>query len=258
LPHAFMKRLCRDIGGVAFEDATEFLDRLRAIKSEEELTRIRATAQMQDEIFSRVLLSAKPGMRDIDVTSLAQREGQILGSEQGIFLGHSAPLGQRSGLLGRHFQARRIQEGDHLSLLIENNGPGGFYTEMARTLVFGKASQELLDGFAAVEEGQRHTLALLKPGASAKEVAVAHDEFMVSRGLPPETRLYCHGQGYDMVERPLVRHDESMRIETDMCLAVHPGHETASIFAVICDNYIVGASGVGSCLHATPKKIFEL
>ena len=24
-----------------------------------------------------------------------------------------------------------------------------------------------------------------------------------------------------------------------MCLAVHPGYETASLFAVICDNYFV-------------------
>jgi hypothetical protein len=43
-----------------------------------------------------------------------------------------------------------------------------------------------------------------------------------------------------------------------MNLAVHPGYETDSIFAVICDNYIVGADGPGACLHATPKQVFEL
>jgi hypothetical protein len=36
--------------------------------------------------------------------------------------------------------------------------------------------------------------------------------------LPPETRLYAHGQGYDMVERPLIRADESMWFEEGMCL----------------------------------------
>jgi hypothetical protein len=52
---------------------------------------IRAAAEMQDEIFAKVLAHIKPGMRDIDVTAYAQYEGQRLGSEQGIFLGGSAP-----------------------------------------------------------------------------------------------------------------------------------------------------------------------
>ena len=58
--------------------------------------------------------------------------------------------------------------------------------------------------------------------------------------LPPELRLYAHGQGYDLVERPLIRADETMTIEADMNFAVHPGYETPSIFAVICDNYLIG------------------
>ena len=89
MSHAFMQRLARDLGGAVFEDSTGFVDRLKAIKSDEEIALIRATARMQDEIFEKILAEAKPGMRDIEIASLAQREGQILGSEQGIFLGHS-------------------------------------------------------------------------------------------------------------------------------------------------------------------------
>jgi Xaa-Pro aminopeptidase len=81
---------------------------------------------------------------------------------------------------------------------------------------------------------------------------------MRKRGLPPELRLYSHGQGYDMVERPLIRRDETMALAAGMNLAVHPGYETPEIFAVICDNYLIGADGPGACLHRTEKKIFEL
>jgi len=35
---------------------------------------------------------------------------------------------------------------------------------------------------------------------------------MRSRGLPAELRLYAHGQGYDLVERPLIRADETMNL----------------------------------------------
>jgi Xaa-Pro aminopeptidase len=192
------------------------------------------------------------------VTSHAQHVAQKLGSEQGIFLGASAKIGVRSGFMGRHFQNRTLEAGDHLSLLIEINGPGGFYTEIARTICLGKASQELLDGFAAVKAAQDHTLALIRPGMPAREIAEAHDTYMIAHDMPPEIRLYSHGQGYDMVERPLIRRDETMSIAEGMNLAVHPGFETDAIFAVICDNYLVGAHGPGPCLHATPKKIFEV
>ena len=75
-------------------------------------------------------------------------------------------------------------------------------------------------------------LSLLRPGVPAREVAAAHDRYMQARGLPEETRLYCHGQGYDMVERPLVRADDAMTVEAGMCLAVHPGTQTERMFAV--------------------------
>jgi Xaa-Pro aminopeptidase len=259
MPYRFVARIEHDLGGCAkFVDATEFVDRLKAIKSEEEIALIRRAAAMQDEVFARVLKRIRPGMRDTEVTALAQYEGRVLGSEQGLFLGSSAPLGERSDFIDRHQQGRTLKAGEHFSLLIENNGPGGFYAEIARTIVLGKASNEVIDGFETVKEAQAHTLARIKPGASCRDIAAAHDEFMRARGLPPELRLYCHGQGYDLVERPLVRFDETMALEENMNLAVHPGYQTASLFAVICDNYLVGRDGPGECLHRTEKKVFEV
>ena len=61
-----------------------------------------------------------------------------------------------------------------------------------------------------------------------------------------------------MVERPLIRRDETMPLAEGMCLAVHPGFDDGRVFAVICDNYMIESHGASACLHATEKKIFEL
>ena len=82
-------------------------------------------------------------MRDVDVTAMAYREGWTQGSSQGIYLGASAPMGKPSLLIGRHFQDRPLQTGDHMTFLVEVNGPGGYFTEVGRTIVLGKASAEL-------------------------------------------------------------------------------------------------------------------
>jgi Xaa-Pro aminopeptidase len=259
MPHGFVAYLDTAFSGKAeISDETEFIDHAKAVKSDEEIALIRKAAEMQDAVFSKVLSHIKPGMRDFEVAALAQYEGQLLGSEQGIFLGMSARMGQPAFFAQRHFQGRTIRPGDHLSLLIENNGAGGFYAELSRTIVMGKVSQELLDGFEIVKEAQAHTLRKFKPGASCREVALAHNEFMKQKGAPPESRVYSHSQGYDLIERPLIRSDETMSLEKGMNMSVHPAYATSSMFAHICDNYLVEENGVSECLHQTPKQIFEL
>jgi Xaa-Pro aminopeptidase len=70
--------------------------------------------------------------------------------------------------------------------------------------------------------------------------------------------VYAHSQGYDLIERPLVRSDEAMTLERGMNMVVHPGYATGTMFAHICDNYLVTENGASDCLHKTPKRIFEL
>jgi Xaa-Pro aminopeptidase len=205
-----------------------------------------------------VVAAVKPGMRDSEVTALAQYEGERLGSEQGLFRCSSAPPGEPAILRGRHYQGRAMKPGDYMTLLIENNGPGGQYCELARTFVLGKASHELRDDFAVVCEAQKHTVNNLKPGAAPAAIYASHNAFMTQHGAPPELRLYGHSQGYDLVERPLLRADETMPLAADMNLAVHPGFFTKTSFIFICDNFLIHKDGSTEHLHKAEQKIWEL
>jgi Xaa-Pro aminopeptidase len=246
------------VSGAKFIDATGFVDAIKAIKSEEEIALIRRAAAMQDAQWSHVIGAVKPGMRDSEITALAQYQGELLGSEQGLFRCSSAPLGEPAILRGRHHQGRIMRRGDYMTLLIENNGPGGHYAELARTFVFGKASPELTDAFAVVRDAQQQTAGNLKPGASCAEIYARHNDYMQSRGAPPERRLFGHSQGYDLVERPLLRDDETMRLAANMNVAVHPAFLSSTNFAFICDNFLIGGNGAVERLHKTEAKIWEL
>ena len=59
-------------------------------------------------MFALLATMVKPGMRDTEITARAQYEGRLLGSEQGLFLGRSAPLDRPSGFADRHLQGRRL------------------------------------------------------------------------------------------------------------------------------------------------------
>jgi len=240
-------------------DATELVDGIKAVKSSEEIEWIRRAAAMQDEIMAKIGEYVRPGMRDFEVMAYAQYLGQLAGSETGYFIGSSAPKGQAANPVHKPYHGRRIGEGDMLLFQAENSGPGGFFVHLGRVFVFGKAWPELVDSFGAAIEAREHTLGMLKPGASCRELFAAHNAHMRFRGFPEERRLYAHGQGYDLVERPLIRDDEPMAIAANMNIGIHT-HPSASNqrYFTATDNFLVHADGSVERLHRTPERIFEL
>jgi Xaa-Pro aminopeptidase len=250
--------LRRTLTRAKFTDSSDSIDRIKAVKSPEELERIRKTATLQDKAMEETFAQVKPGMRELEVAAIAEHVGHKHGSEQGLFLAGSGPVGTAAVFANRYQQNRVLREGDQFTILIENNGPGGFYTELGRTCVLGKASQEMKDEFAFVLAAQKFTLERLVPGARCSEIFAEYNDFMKKNRRPEEKRLHSHGQGYDMVERPLVRHDETMVIEKNMNMVCHPTYVTEHTYSWCCDNFLIGEDGVAERLHRFPQKIFEL
>ena len=241
-----------------FVDAADMVDRIKAIKSAEERDLIRRAAAMQDGAMRAAFDAIEPGMRDRDVAAIAQCYSQRHGSEDGIYLCASMPADAPSAFSQRHYQNRVIQEGDVIALLVEDSGPGGMYAELGRTCVVGKASAELKDEFAFAVEARKFNLGLLKPGTPCADIFAAYNDFMRKNGRPEERRLHCHGQGYDLVERPLIRSDEPMTIAQDMNIVVHPTYMRGHVLSWVCDNYLIEANGPSERLHRFPEAITEL
>jgi Xaa-Pro aminopeptidase len=116
----------------------------------------------------------------------------------------------------------------------------------------------LTEAVATAIELQTATLKLFRPGADPAEIWRAHNRLSEQRGVLPETRAYAHGQGYDLVERPLIRDDEPMSLQAGMNIAVHPTVGNDRVWAWVCDNYLITETGVSECLHQTPKDIICL
>lgn len=241
-----------------FVDASDLVDRIKVIKSREELELIKRTARMQDGAMRAAFAAVEPGLREADISGIAECYSRRHGGENGIYLCASGPVGSPCHIAQRHYQNRVIQAGDYVTLLVEDSGPGGYYTELGRTCVVGKVPQQMRDEFAFTLAARRFTLDLLKPGASCKTIWDEYNAFMRRNGRPAEARLYCHGQGYDLVERPLVRNDEPMTIAKNMNIVVHPTYVYNNMTSWVCDNYLIEDHGPGERLHRFPEEVVEL
>jgi hypothetical protein len=52
--------------------------------------------------------------------------------------------------------------------------------------------------------------------------------------------------------------DETMKIKAGINMAVHPSAITDTVWANVCDNYLITENGPGPCIHKTPKEIIVL
>jgi Xaa-Pro aminopeptidase len=253
----FYEYLRKEVFEASFVDSTDLVDQIKAIKSDEEIAFIKKTTALQDQAIEFAERAIRPGRRDFEIVADIIHKVTDLGSEEQLVIGGSGPLGRPVPMQKRHFQNRMVREGDQFTLMVEVNGPGGMYAEIGRIFFLGKVPSELSDAYELCRETQKVALKLIKPGGDPGEIWQANNEFLEKNGQLPETRLFAHGQGYDLVERPAIRDDEPMKLQARMNITVHPIIGSEKIWVWVCDNYLITASGVES-LHRSPQEIFEV
>jgi Xaa-Pro aminopeptidase len=254
---ALYEYLRNNLPEATFVEATDLVDQIKAIKSDEEIALIKKTTALQDEAIKYAKKTIQPGRRDFEIIADIIHKVTDLGSEEQLVIGGSGPLGKPVPMQKRHFQNRMVREGDQFTLMIEVNGPGGMYAEIGRIFYLGKVPPELYDAYELCKETQKVTLKLIRPGTDPAEIWRVNNEFLMKKGQLPETRLFAHGQGYDLVERPAIRDDEPMKLQAQMNITVHPIIGSDRIWVWVCDNYLITESGVEP-LHKSTQEIFSI
>jgi Xaa-Pro aminopeptidase len=253
----FYEHLTKNLPGASFLEVSDMVDEIKAVKSDEEIAFIRRTTALQDEAIEYAKTVIRPGRKDFEIIADIVHKVTSLGSEEQLVIGASGLPGRPVPMQKRHFQNRTVQKGDQFTLMIEVNGPGGMYGEIGRIFSLGKVPAELSEAYELCKETQKVTLRLLKPGANPADIWNANNEFLTSKGQLPETRLFAHGQGYDLVERPAIRDDEPMKLKARMNITVHPIIGSDKVWVWVCDNYLITETGI-EALHRSPQEIFEI
>lgn len=257
IPAATYLYMKEHLRGIELVDATDLVDEIKAIKSEDEMEYIRKAVQIQDIAAAAVPSILRPGKYEYELRSELTRILTDLGSEEQWIMIASEKPGVSTGQHPTFFQNRRIDKGDQVLIMIEVNGPGGYYGELCRTWCLGEPPQELLHSWDIALEAQKRAAALLKPGAMPGDILKTNNDFMESKGFGGEGRLFGHGQGYDLIERPAIRPDETMALKAGMLIALHPVAADEKSYVLCCDNYFIKESGA-ELLHKTEQKVFVI
>ena len=139
----------------------------------------------------------------------------------------------------------------------------GYWADMTRTVVRGKASPELRSQYEAVLEAQEFGMTLLKPGGNAKDVHAGVSEFLSDRGYKthvadgkPQGFFHAvgHGIGVDAHERPFLALRD-MTLAAGNVLAIEPGLYYTQVGGIrIEDNVLITEDGPEE-LSSIPKDL---
>jgi len=182
-----------------FIDADLLVNRVRAIKSETELTCMRAAARLAGRVMQTAYETIRPGLRQCDAMAA------IMAAQIG---GDPEFSGDVTGLLPLIMSGRAAAAPHPIwthepfetaqTTALELGGACHHYNAgLARTLHCGDPPRKLVETARVVEEGLEAALDTMRPGVTGEEVEAAWRRVLHRHGLHKESRIgYAIGLGY--------------------------------------------------------------
>lgn len=235
------------------EDASELFERVRMVKSREEIQGVAEAAEIGDRCFDRLLEVVRPGITDRLINAELTRVCLAERGDDPLFLTmYAEPRPGESTPAVSAPEDRVLRPADLLQFSIELIGPTGYWIELSRMVTFGGSN-----GYEALNEAIGRAMGAgrgaMLPGRPLIGVQRAVAGALEEAGLRP-AYWSGHGIGLDVIESPWIGEEfaqtsdaspESSRaVEEGMVLALHP-HVAAEgpLFGYMADTVVVEAEG---------------
>ena len=220
LPMDAGSALWRGLGEV--KDVTFVLERMRAIKSPEELEKLHIASERVIDSMLAVIAKHGPGSTKAELTEALRREETIRG------LTFEYCLITAGTSLNRAPSDQVWGEGDILSLDSGGNYHG-YIGDLCRMAIQGEPDTELVDILAEIEEIQRASMKPIKAGAMGSVVYGAAEPLVRKSKYHNHMHFLAHGMGLISHEAPRLTatgpvpydaYDAERPLETGMVVSV--------------------------------------
>ncbi len=203
-------------------DALFVLERLRAIKSPEELKMLRIASDAVIDSMEAVIKTHGAGTTKAELTEALRREE----TSRGLTFDYCLITAGSS--LNRAPSDQRWEEGDILSLDSGGNYHG-YIGDVCRMGIAGEPDSELVDLLAQVEAVEQASMKPIRSGAPGKEIYAAANAVLHKSKIHNHTHFLAHGMGLVSHEAPRLTnsgpvpydaYDADRPLETGMVVSV--------------------------------------
>jgi len=199
------------------------LEPLMMVKTPEEVSHIKAAADIAAEVYEVVLGMVKPGMSEHDLAAEISYQARKRGSEGDAF-DIIVASGVRGALPHGRASNKLLQRGELVTLDFGCRVQG-FHSDMTRTFALGKPNDFDASIYALVLEANTRAIAQARAGLTCKRLdAVARDIISAAGYGEAFEHSLGHGLGLDVHEPPTVSwRFPRMRLPEGAVVTIEPG-----------------------------------
>lgn len=221
MPLAGYHTLCAQLAPRQVMDGTDIVQRVREIKSEAEIAKIRTTCAIAGRAFDRVSEIAGVG-RPLD---------QVFRSFQALLLDEGADwvsyLAGGAGADGygdviSPATAQPLERGDIL-MLDTGAVREGYFCDFDRNYAIGPASDLAKRTHSALWSATETCLEALRPGMLARDAHQILNDALIAQGATPGAGRLGHGLGVTLTEWPSFTPKDTTPLRAGMVLTLEPG-----------------------------------
>lgn len=223
----------------------------RAIKTSEEIARLRRSAQIADKSIQAALAVAREGATEMD---LARAFHNTTINEGGMPVLGCIGFGARSAGTNVQPSEYKLKKGEIIRFDV--GGRYGHYrADIARNGVLGEPSKKIAQYHRAICVGLDEAIAMIKPGVRACDVFEASVEAVRREGIPHYRRSHVgHGIGLDGYDAPDIAPSNTAVFEAGMVICVEtPYYEMGFGGLQVEDTLVVTKDGVESFMLSSTE-----
>jgi Xaa-Pro aminopeptidase len=238
--------------GVHLKDAPSTVERLRLIKDDDELLRIRAAVNLGAKLFDRALQVLRPGVKETEVAAEMEFAARRAGAAEMSFPTIIAS-GARSALPHGRASEQAIPSG---AFVVCDFGVilSGYCSDQTRTVWVGAVPKDARKAYEAVRDAQQAAVEAVRPGITVGEVDEAARKVLRKAGLARYfTHSTGHGVGLEIHESPRVAAGQKEVLKPGMVITIEPGVYFPGKWGIRIEDMVAVTAGGCDVLTPTSK-----
>jgi len=200
----------------------DLVERMRVIKTEEEIQQIKKSVLLNEQVFRAVHKTLAPGMTEIEIALALEQTMRKMGAEEPSFDTIVAFGGNAAK--PHAVPADRVLQDGEIVLIDMGLVLDGYCSDMTRTVVVGKPKKKFLQRLRVVRKAQLAGIKAIRAGAVCREVDQAARKVIANAGYGDFFgHSLGHGVGLAVHEAPGLGPRNRKKLRAGMIVTIEPG-----------------------------------
>lgn len=236
---------------------SDFMGQMRIVKTDEEIACITRAQRIAEAAFTKLLSNMRVGQTEKQIAAVLEFFMLEMGSD-GVSFETIAASGVNSACPHAVPTDKPVRDGEFLTLDFGATYKG-YHSDMTRTVVFGKPTDEMKNIYNAVWGANSDAIKAVKAGISGKLVDSVARSTLDAWGYEEYfTHGLGHGVGLEIHEAPNLNSRSGTTLREGMIVTIEPGVYIPGRYGVRIEDMCVVTKDGCKIITETPKTLIYI